>query len=113
MSTCNKTPSVICIKEYDTVAISCEYLQDDGTPINLNDIKITADLKPQSSGSFYMMSVDRVDAAQGRFVLSPNTERLDVGAYQIDVLFERISTERRVSSDTFILQVNAAVTTPR
>ena len=100
------------IKEYDTIAIVCEYQGDDGSPLDLNGITIIADINSVLMVLIEPLNVDATSDT-GRFTLSRTVNHLIVGQYRIDILFTNTSTGRRVSSETFILNVNRAVTIPR
>ena len=61
--------------------------------------------------SSFTVTVD--DALSGRFTLTPSTDSIDVGFYQVDILFVSSATGHRVSSETFRLNVTSGVTSPR
>lgn len=101
----------ISVKQYDTLAISCQYTNDDGTPIALGAVSIAADMQSMAGVVVDRLAVTVTDNNAGRFELLPTVSKFDVGTYKIDVLFEQ--NERRVSSETFMLNITSAVTAPR
>ena len=104
--------SQLNIKEYDTLAIVCEYQDDDGSLLDLNNMTIIADINATSGGFKEPLNVD-VSSELGRFTLSRTAEYLPLGSYRIDILFTNTDTGRRVASETFALNVNKAITLPR
>lgn len=104
--------SQLTIKEYDTLAIVCEYQDDDGTPLNLDDTTIIADINATSGGLKESLSVD-ISSELGRFTLSRTVDHLALGSYRIDILFTNTVTGRRVASETFALNVDKSITLPR
>lgn len=101
----------ISVKQYDTLAIHCEYSDDDGTPLSIAGVAIYADMQNMAGVVVDRLSVDIIDIDTGRFELVPSAPSYEVGTYKIDVLFEQDG--RRVSSETFMLSVTSAVTKPR
>lgn len=106
-------PEQISIKQYDTLAISCEYMDDDGMPIALDAVSIYADMQSMAGVVVDRLAVTVVDNELGRFVLTPTKDSFDTGTYKIDLLFESALTRQRVSSETFMLTITSAVTAPR
>lgn len=100
------------IKEYDTLAIVCEYQDDDGTPLDLNSMAIIADINATSGALNEPLNVD-VSSEVGRFTLSRTDDHLPLGSYRIDILFTNTETGRRVASETFTLNVSKSITLPR
>lgn len=103
----------INIKEYDSVAIHCQYSDDNNIPKSLEGIKINSDIMSEDKEYNRQLEVKIVNSETGEFVLFSNSISLAAKRYLIDVLFETIETERRISSESFILNVHAAVTKPR
>lgn len=101
----------ISIKQYDTLAIACEYMSDEGIPLSLAGIAIHADMQSMAGVVVDRLSVDTIDIDAGRFELVPTVEYYEPGTYKIDVLFEQ--NGRRVSSETFMLTISSAITAPR
>ena len=101
----------ISVKQYDTLAIHCEYSDDDGTPLSIAGVAVYADMQSMAGVVVDRLSVDIIDIDNGRFELIPSVDAYAPGTYKIDVLFEQ--NGRRVSSETFMLTVNTAVTAPR
>lgn len=102
----------ISVKQYDTLAISCEYLDDEGMPLSIANIAIHADMQSMAGVVVDRLSVDIIDIEAGRFELLPTVQKFEPGTYKIDVLFEGMSGHR-VSSETFMLTISPAVTAPR
>ena len=103
----------ISVKEYDTIAIHCQYLDDNGAPISLTNTNITADIKSYDSKVIEHLIVEITNITNGVFILTAEKSDLAPNKYLIDVLFESKSSGRRVSSETFYLRVNPAITKPR
>lgn len=97
----------INIKEYDTFALACDYTDDMGKAISLDDLDITADM--QSSSLSEQLTVTKMPET-GRFTLSRVADHLPFGQYQIDILFSTAHTRHRVASETFNINVNRAIT---
>ena len=110
---CQTNIHSICVNQYDTIAIRCEYLDDTGLPINLTGITIKSNLVADNSDPSptpIVMTVTVVNATQGVFELSPPNSSLNIGSYKADILFTK--TGSRLSSETFALRVVSAITTP-
>ena len=103
----------ISIKEYDTLAIHCQYLNDNGMPISLSNTNVIADIKSYDNKIVEHLIVDVTNTEQGVFVMTTENATLAPNKYLIDVLFESASSGRRVASETFYLRANPAVTKPR
>lgn len=101
----------ISVKQYDTLAIHCEYTDDDGVPLSIKGVAIYADMQNMAGVVIDRLGVDIIDMDNGRFELLPSVPSFEPGTYKIDVLFEQ--NGRRVSSETFMLSVTSAVTKPR
>jgi len=105
----------VSVKEYDTMDIGCEYLGDNGSPISLDGIDIFSDIKSMA-GKFKLVASFTVtinDVLAGKFTLTPNIDHIDVGFYQVDILFVSVATGQRISSETFRLNIASAITAPR
>ncbi|WP_131669819.1 BppU family phage baseplate upper protein [Psychrobacter pygoscelis] len=100
-------------KEYESVYIDCEYVDDenDDAPISLENIDITADLLSMGNTRVDQFAVEMIDAVNGRFMLVPTKDWYPPGTYKSDVLFER--DNRRIASETFKLNIINGVTVPR
>ena len=110
---CQTRVHTICIKQYDTIAIRCEYLDDTGAPLNLSGIAIRSDLVSDYADGDTTpkaMTVSVIDAANGVFELSLPDAALSVGRYRADVLFTK--ADNRVSSETFVVRIVSAITKP-
>lgn len=103
----------IAIKEYDTVDISCQYAADDNSPVSISGINILADIKTYDGKVVESLIVNIINADTGKFSLTTESRHLAPNKYVIDVMFESKVTGKRISSDTFVLRVNPAVTKPR
>lgn len=106
-----ENPNQIVIKQYDTFAISCEYSDDEGTPIALDDLTITADFMNTAGTVVDSFIVAITDAAAGLFDLITTKDRFDPGTYRTDLLITHATG--RVSSDTLTVTIVPAVTAPR
>lgn len=109
MSNINK----IKIKQYDTVDIDCEYLNDNDTPLSLEGISVYADLQTTSGALVSSFSVSMPNPNSGQFNLALADDYLDIGSYRVDILFTDAQSGYRVSSETFNLVVSPAITKPR
>lgn len=98
------------IKEYDTVVIACQYVDDDKAPISLEGIEIKAEMRTSSGHLIDAFEIAIDDAEQGRFTLKPKLDKLPTGPISTDVLF--IKNSSRISSQTFTMTVYPAVTRP-
>lgn len=110
---CQTRVHTICVKQYDTIAIRCEYLDDTGAPLNLAGITIKSELvadNSESSPTPIVMVVTVTDAAQGIFELTLPDPTLNIGSYKADILFTKAGN--RLSSETFALRVVSAITKP-
>ena len=96
------------IKEYDSVTIHCQYLDDNDLPLSLADIQIKAELRGISGKLVDTLEVTIDDLDNGRFTLRPTVSPLPVGALNADALFTKHG--KRVSSETFTITVHPAVT---
>ena len=103
----------ISVKEYDTIAIHCQYLNDNGAAISLANTNVIADIKSYDNEILEHLIVSVIDTEQGIFVMTTENGSLAPNKYLIDVLFESATSGRRVASETFYLRVNPAVTKPR
>ena len=103
----------VSVKEYDTIDISCEYLGDNGMSISLNGIDIFSDIKSMAGKLVASFTVTIDDVMAGKFTLTPSVGHIDVGFYQVDILFVSIATGQRISSETFRLNIASAITAPR
>jgi len=104
--------SFIEMKEWDTLSLSCEYTEDDGTPINLTDICIGAEIRKFYGGTPIFMKVVIVDSAGGKFILEIEKDRLLPSNYKVDLLFQDKIDLATLSSETFGIKVLPAITTP-
>lgn len=98
------------IKEYDTVVIACQYLDDNKAPISLESIEIKAEMRGSSGDLIDTFVVTIDDYLQGKFTLKPTLDKLPTGPVSIDVLFAK--GDSRLSSQTFTMTVHPAVTKP-
>ena len=103
----------VIIKQYDSVALHCQYSDDNGNPLTLVGTKVNSDIKSADGEYTRQLEVKIIDEVKGEFVLMSTSISLAPTKYSIDVLFEDIKTERRIASETFILNVHEAVTVPR
>ncbi|WP_230656870.1 phage baseplate upper protein [Psychrobacter sp. I-STPA10] len=98
------------IKEYDTLTIACQYLDDDKQPLSIADIEIKSEMRGPSGHLVDTLAVRIDDIEQGRFTLSPTLEKLPTGTHKLDILF--IKQGQRISSQTFTIVVHPAITKP-
>jgi hypothetical protein len=98
------------IKEYDTVVIACQYLDDAKAPISLEGIEIKAEMRGSSGELVGTLIVVDDDIENGKFTLKPALNKLPTGPVSIDVLFSKDGS--RMSSQTFTMTVYPAVTKP-
>lgn len=103
--------AVIYIKEYDSIHILCQYLDDDGVGINLDTIQIHSELSSLSGGIKYPFTIEVTNQETGEFALRLRDSLLRSGTYLVDILFENIISGHKVASDTFTLKVNKSITT--
>lgn len=101
----------ITFKQFDTFAISCEYTSDDDVALPLGDVLIYADMQSMAGVMVDRLAVTIIDNEAGLFELMPTVQAFGAGTYKIDILFEQ--NGRRVSSETFMLNITSAVTVPR
>lgn len=102
----------ISMKEYDTLLLVCEYQDDSDTPIDLSAITVTADIRSKTGTLYESLRVNKLPQA-GSFSLSRVEGYLPSDQYRIDVLFTNQVARHRVASETFILNVEQAITLPR
>ena len=102
----------INIKEYDTLALVCDYQNDNGVLISLDNVTVTADIQSTVGQLIEPLNVRKMPET-GRFALLRDTSHLPFGQYRIDILFTSDITGRRVASETFNINVHRAVTSPR
>lgn len=107
---CNDVMHTICLKQYDTVSIVCEYLDDLGQPVNLTGTTIKSNLIASSGGAIRSFTVVNTNLSKGVFELKLPDASLAVGTYKADILFT--DAQKRLSSDAFALNVIGAITTP-
>lgn len=106
------TLATIKMKEWDTVALRCQYLQDDDTPLSLEGVTIKSSIKNYYNSPPYILRVEIVDKDSGTFTLHCEESRLLPTKYKVDILFQNTQTQTRISSDTFELLVLPAITSP-
>lgn len=98
------------IKQFTTIEIACRYTDNSGLPLSLAGMTISSDVHSSSGRFVDSLNVNIVNEAQGEFVLTPTLEKLPADILSIDVLFEKDG--KRISSDTFTIEVEAAITNP-
>lgn len=105
--------STVNIKEYDSLIIYCEYTDDAGVPLNLDGITIFSDIKSELGILQDNLVTTITNSSGGKFFLTPTCDSFRAGLYKVDILFINTVTQMRVSSETFKINVGAAITTPR
>lgn len=103
--------AVIYVKEYDSIHILCQYLDDDGLGINLDTVKIYSEISSLSGRIRYPFTVEVTNKETGEFALLLRDSLLRSGTYLVDILFESTLSGRKVASDTFNLKVDKSITT--
>lgn len=103
----------VSVKEYDSIIISCEYIDDSGNPVDLSGVSVLSDIKSMTGKLVASFTVTIDDVLAGKFTLTPSVGHIDVGFYQVDILFVGIATGQRISSETFRLNIASAITAPR
>lgn len=103
--------AVIYVKEYDSIHILCQYLDDDGLGINLDTVQIHSELSSLSGGIKYPFTIEVTNKETGEFALLLRDSLLRSGTYLVDILFESLLSGRKVASDTFTLKVDKSITT--
>lgn len=103
----------VIVKEYDTIDIRCQYLDDNGYAVSLNEVTVLADVRSMAGKLVDHLTVTITEPLAGKFEIQPSLDHIPVGFYQIDILFINTITNTRVASETFRLDVKAAVTAPR
>ena len=98
------------IKQYSTVEILCKYKDDQGIPLSLAGMTIKSDMYSSSGRFVDSLVVTVLDVDGGVFVMMPTIDKLPADTLSIDVLFEKDG--KRVTSDTFTMHVERAVTNP-
>ncbi len=99
------------IKEYETIAINCQYL-DDSTekPISLDGVEIKAHANTKNGKLVDKLEATITDIEQGLFVLTPTVKKLPIGTLEIDICL--IKNGSVAMSETFCLNVKKAETNP-
>jgi len=101
------------IKEFDTLRISVEYKNDNGMALALNNINLFASMHSLYDNSLGInLIIEQLEVVAGTFVLTTNKASIKPQKYKIDILFEDSVTGSRITSETFGLKVNDAVTVP-
>lgn len=102
----------ITIREWDTLTLTCKYVDDEGLPINLNGFCIGCEIKIFYSGKPIMLDITVIDALSGQFIISKPNLKLIPANYIVDIMFKDIVDNSIISSDTFEIQVVPAITSP-
>lgn len=102
------------LKEFDTLAISCQYLNDgdkkNPVPMSLEGIEIKAHANSKTGKLVDKLRVTVLDNKAGIFMLEPTLKRLPVGTLEIDICM--IKDSAVVTSETFSLNVKKSETNP-
>lgn len=106
-------PPQIFIKEFDTIRLLSEYLNDDGTAKSLEGLGVFSQIRDLSGDLVADLSVDITDEAVGLFTLRSIENKIDAGKYALDILYVDAERGTRIASDTIELIVRPAITTPQ
>lgn len=101
---------VINVKEYDTIHIFCQYLDDDDIGIDLEGVNISSKVSSLGGTVYHTFDVHISDKSKGEFILFLGEGLLKEGRYLVDILFSSELTRRKVSSDTFQIDVVKSIT---
>ena len=104
--------SIIEIKEYDTLRITCQYQDLNGNPLSVSDVDIESDMTTINGMDRTDLTVEVVDESVGSFVLTSTQDRLIPRDYNIDIIFIDKVARTRVTSETMTVRVLRSVTKP-
>lgn len=99
------------IKQYSTVEMLCTYTDDSDVPLSLAGITIQSDMRSDSGQLIDSLEVTIVDSDAGVFMMRPTISKLPAGTMSIDVIFKKDG--KIITSDTFTIDVEPAITDPR
>ena len=102
--------SVICIKLGQTLLLTAQCVQDDGTPVDITGVTLASQVQDANASLVATLTVTIVDAANGQFTLSAPTADWPLGVLNCDVRYAQNGAI--IFSQTFQFLVVPSITAP-